>query len=234
MWWTGGAIRRREEAPQNLRSYLVRGEFDNRANPAIHQTTTTEEIWSDCGGIVNVVVAGAGTDGTITGIGPALKPRNCALRIIAVDPRKVLSYQAMILGLTISSASVRDFIPSSLRRPMIACGVRRHRLRTRHPDIRILVRTWLPECRQSDCSATHCQASRAPPPASSCCPASTPPVWVMRTAICWQVTCGGLGWDQSIRRSRLPLGIVFGGHPFANHRVLSEPARRQLAYDRPR
>jgi cysteine synthase A len=62
------------------------GQFDNPANPEIHSLTTAEEIWEDTAGKVDIIVIGAGTGGTLTGIGRTLKPRKGSLRIIAVEP----------------------------------------------------------------------------------------------------------------------------------------------------
>jgi len=61
-------------------------QFDNPANPEIHRRTTAEEIWRDTDGQVDAVVCGAGTGGTITGVGQALKERNPDLRVVAVEP----------------------------------------------------------------------------------------------------------------------------------------------------
>ncbi len=61
-------------------------QFDNPANPAIHEATTAVEIWNDTDGAVDVVIAGVGTGGTITGIGRALKAKKPGIKIIAVEP----------------------------------------------------------------------------------------------------------------------------------------------------
>ncbi len=66
--------------------YFMPQQFENPANPAIHQSTTAEEIWSDTEGTVDVVVAGVGTGGTITGIGAGLKAKKPSVRIVAVEP----------------------------------------------------------------------------------------------------------------------------------------------------
>jgi cysteine synthase A len=61
-------------------------QFENAANPAIHRRTTAEEIWNDTDGTVDIVVAGVGTGGTITGVGQVLKERKPGVQIIAVEP----------------------------------------------------------------------------------------------------------------------------------------------------
>ena len=61
-------------------------QFDNAANPAIHKVSTAEEIWNDTNGAVDIIIAGVGTGGTITGVGQALKAKKPSLRMIAVEP----------------------------------------------------------------------------------------------------------------------------------------------------
>ena len=61
-------------------------QFSNPANPEIHRRTTAEEIWQDTDGAVDVLVAGVGTGGTVTGAGERLKERNPDLRVVAVEP----------------------------------------------------------------------------------------------------------------------------------------------------
>lgn len=81
-----GAIRRAEElAAENPRAFIPQ-QFKNPANPAVHRTTTAEEIWRDTGGVVDIFVGGVGTGGTVTGVGEALKARNPAVQIVAVEP----------------------------------------------------------------------------------------------------------------------------------------------------
>ena len=81
-----GAIERAEQLVVDIPGAAMLQQFRNPANAAIHRTTTAEEIWHDSGGTVDVVVAGVGTGGTITGVGEALKSRKPSLRIIAVEP----------------------------------------------------------------------------------------------------------------------------------------------------
>ena len=81
-----GAIAKAEELAKEDLRYFIPQQFDNPANPAIHRATTAEEIWRDTDGEVDVVVAGVGTGGTITGVGEALKERKPSVQMIAVEP----------------------------------------------------------------------------------------------------------------------------------------------------
>ncbi|MCG9054544.1 cysteine synthase A [Laribacter hongkongensis] len=81
-----GAIAKAEALAASDSRYFIPHQFDNPANPAIHRQTTAEEIWRDTAGEVDIVVAGVGTGGTITGIGEVLKARKPSVRIVAVEP----------------------------------------------------------------------------------------------------------------------------------------------------
>lgn len=81
-----GAIARAEEIQKSLPDAIIPAQFDNPANPLVHEHTTAEEIWSDTAGKIDVLIAGVGTGGTITGCGRVLKARNPALKVIAVEP----------------------------------------------------------------------------------------------------------------------------------------------------
>jgi len=81
-----GAIRKAEELLDEYPGSFMPQQFTNPANPEIHRTTTAEEIWSDTDGQVDILVAGVGTGGTITGVADALKKRNPDLKAIAVEP----------------------------------------------------------------------------------------------------------------------------------------------------
>ncbi|MEM9123968.1 MAG: pyridoxal-phosphate dependent enzyme, partial [Pseudomonadota bacterium] len=81
-----GAIERAKDLAASTPGAVMPQQFHNPANPAIHRRTTAEEIWNDTGGLVDVIIAGVGTGGTITGIGQVLKPRKPALHIVAVEP----------------------------------------------------------------------------------------------------------------------------------------------------
>jgi len=81
-----GAIRRAEEMVASDKRYLMLQQFNNPANPEIHRRTTAEEIWRDTDGQVDILVAGVGTGGTITGVGEVIKERRPSFRCIAVEP----------------------------------------------------------------------------------------------------------------------------------------------------
>jgi cysteine synthase A len=81
-----GSIRKAEEMAAADPRVFIPQQFENPANPAVHRATTAEEIWRDTDGQVDVVIAGVGTGGTITGIGKTLKARNPAVRVVAVEP----------------------------------------------------------------------------------------------------------------------------------------------------
>ncbi len=81
-----GALERANKLLEEVENSWMPGQFDNPANPEIHSRTTAEEIWEDTGGKVDIIVVGAGTGGTLTGIGRTLKPRKQDLQIIAVEP----------------------------------------------------------------------------------------------------------------------------------------------------
>jgi len=81
-----GAMRKAEEMAAADQRYLLTRQFDNPANPEIHRRTTAEEIWRDTDGRVDILVAGVGTGGTITGISEVLKPRKPGFYCVAVEP----------------------------------------------------------------------------------------------------------------------------------------------------
>jgi len=82
----GGAIAKAEELARSDGKFFMPQQFENPANPAIHRKTTAEEIWNDTDGRVDIVVAGVGTGGTLTGVAQVLKERKPSVRAVAVEP----------------------------------------------------------------------------------------------------------------------------------------------------
>lgn len=81
-----GAIRRAEELRDATPGAVILGQFVNPANPAMHERTTGEEIWADTEGQVDILVAGVGTGGTVSGTGRALKRHKDSVQVVAVEP----------------------------------------------------------------------------------------------------------------------------------------------------
>ena len=82
----GGCIRRAQEIQENVPDAYMLQQFNNPANPEIHKRTTAEEIWADTDGKVDIIVAGVGTGGTITGTAEVLKRYKPEIKAIAVEP----------------------------------------------------------------------------------------------------------------------------------------------------
>ena len=83
-----GAVAKSEEVAAERPGAVLARQFANEANPEIHRQTTAEEIWKDTDGQVDIVIAGIGTGGTITGVGQVLKSRKPGVQIIAVEPEE--------------------------------------------------------------------------------------------------------------------------------------------------
>lgn len=81
-----GAIARAEELKAATPGAVILQQFDNPANPAMHERTTGQEIWRDTEGHIDIFVAGVGTGGTVSGVGAALKKHNPAVKVVAVEP----------------------------------------------------------------------------------------------------------------------------------------------------
>lgn len=81
-----GAIAKANELKASIENSIILQQFENPANPQIHRVTTAEEIWTDTDGEVDIIVAGVGTGGTLTGVGEVLKARKSDVKVIAVEP----------------------------------------------------------------------------------------------------------------------------------------------------
>ena len=81
-----GAIEKAQALRDSIPGSLILGQFDNPANPAAHERTTGEEIWADTEGNIDVLVAGVGTGGTLSGSGKALKKHRADIQVVAVEP----------------------------------------------------------------------------------------------------------------------------------------------------
>ncbi len=81
-----GAIRKAEQLVAENKNYFMPQQFKNPANPKIHRETTAEEIWRDTDGKIDILVAGVGTGGTITGVAEVIKKRKPEFKVVAVEP----------------------------------------------------------------------------------------------------------------------------------------------------
>jgi cysteine synthase len=115
-----GAIEKAKEIAEATPGSFVPQQFENPANPEVHRKTTAEEIWKDTDGRVDILVAGAGTGGTITGVSEVLKKRKPGFTTIAVEPVKspLLSGDGPHTPHKIQGISP-GFIPGVLRRELI-------------------------------------------------------------------------------------------------------------------
>ncbi|MDD1729646.1 MAG: cysteine synthase A [Methanospirillum sp.] len=119
-----GAIALAEEKHRkHPESYLIPQQFKNPANPAVHRRTTAEEIWNDTDGQVDIVVAGAGTGGTITGIASVIKPRKPSFKAIAVEAAASPVISGGKPGKHKIQGISPGFIPDVLQKELLDCVI---------------------------------------------------------------------------------------------------------------
>ncbi len=129
-----GTIAKAQELAEQLPDSFIPGQFTNQANPQAHYETTGPEIWDDTGGAADILVAGVGTGGTLTGAGRYLKERNPAVQVIAVEPKdspvlsggragahKLQGIGAGFLPLTLDTAVYDEVIAVSTEEAADAC-----------------------------------------------------------------------------------------------------------------
>jgi len=114
-----GAVRKAEELTASTPNSFMPQQFKNLANPRAHQQTTAEEIWKDTDGMVDIVVAGVGTGGTITGIAEAIKQRKPDFRAIAVEPAGSPVLSGGAPGIHEIAGIGAGFVPGVLRMALI-------------------------------------------------------------------------------------------------------------------
>ena len=114
-----GAVRRAEELAASAPHYFIPQQFKNPANPEIHRRTTAEEIWKDTDGAVDILVAGVGTGGTITGIADVIKKRKADFKAIAVEPEGSPVLSGGKAGPHKIQGIGAGFVPDILRKDLI-------------------------------------------------------------------------------------------------------------------
>jgi cysteine synthase len=115
----GGAVKRAEELAARDPRYLLLQQFSNPANPAVHQRTTGPEIWQDTDGTVDMLVAGVGTGGTLSGAGAFLKEQNPKIRLVALEPEDSPFLTKGRSGCHPIQGLGAGFVPDVLRRDLL-------------------------------------------------------------------------------------------------------------------
>ncbi|WP_437810541.1 cysteine synthase A [Sorangium sp. So ce1078] len=113
------AVARARQIVEETPGAVMLQQFENPANPAAHRVTTAREIWEDTDGAVDVVVAGVGTGGTITGVGEVLKEKKPGVKMIAVEPKNAAVLSGGRVGAHLIQGIGAGFVPKILRRELI-------------------------------------------------------------------------------------------------------------------
>ncbi|WP_437754219.1 cysteine synthase A [Sorangium sp. So ce1389] len=113
------AVARARQIVEETPGAVMLQQFENPANPAAHRASTAREIWEDTDGAVDVVVAGVGTGGTITGVGEVLKEMKPGVKMIAVEPRNAAVLSGGRAGAHLIQGIGAGFVPKILRRELI-------------------------------------------------------------------------------------------------------------------
>lgn len=114
-----GAIAKANELKTEYADSFIPGQFDNPANPAIHERTTAEEIWNDTDGMADILISGVGTGGTLTGVSRVLKERNPGFKTVAVEPAASPVLSGGEPGLHKIQGIGAGFVPSILQTDLI-------------------------------------------------------------------------------------------------------------------
>lgn len=114
-----GAVKKAEELAAKDPKAVLLQQFKNHANPEIHRMTTAEEIWNDTDGEVDILVAGVGTGGTITGVAEVIKKRKAGFRVIAVEPETSPVLSGGLPGAHKIQGIGAGFIPDVLNRSIV-------------------------------------------------------------------------------------------------------------------
>jgi len=114
-----GAVKKAEELAKVDKRYFIPQQFKNPANPGVHRKTTAYEIWKDTDGKIDILVAGVGTGGTITGVAQAIKKKKPTLKVIAVEPKDSPVLSGGVAGAHQIQGIGAGFIPEVLNTNII-------------------------------------------------------------------------------------------------------------------
>lgn len=114
-----GAVDKANELHKEIENSFIPQQFSNPANPKIHEITTAEEIWNDTDGKVDILVAGVGTGGTISGTGKALKAKKPDIKVIAVEPESSPLLSKGVAGSHKIQGIGANFVPENFNRDVV-------------------------------------------------------------------------------------------------------------------